>query len=100
MGNRVTVGQRDVAGTSYRQARLSGSSAFPITDPNRNRSFVAFDVLGLVTGTAVQGKAEEDLGDSLENFEADLDDVALLAHLANPFVEAVNLTVGDYAIDL
>ena len=43
-----------------------------LTDPNGNRSEVAFDALGLVAGTAVMGKASEDLGDSLAGFEPDL----------------------------
>jgi RHS repeat-associated protein len=43
-----------------------------VSDPNRNRMKVAFDVLGLVVGTAVMGKPEENLGDSLAGFEADL----------------------------
>lgn len=57
-----------VAGNDYRvlQARL-------LTDPNGNRSQVAFDTLGMVAGTAVMGKSDETLGDSLEDFEPDLD---------------------------
>lgn len=43
-----------------------------ITDPNGNRSAAAFDALGLMTGTAVTGKASENLGDSLAGFSADL----------------------------
>lgn len=43
-----------------------------LTDPNRNRSEVAFDALGLVVATAAMGKQGENLGDSLENFEPDL----------------------------
>ena len=34
-----------------------------VTDPNGNRTAVAFDVLGLVTAIAVMGKATESLGD-------------------------------------
>ncbi len=45
-------------------------------DPNRNRTQVAFDALGMVTGTAVMGKEDEPdgkpKGDSLDDFEADL----------------------------
>lgn len=52
-------------------------------DPNRNRSAVAFDALGMVVGTAVMGKpppapAE---GDSLDGFEPDLTDAVTLRHL-------------------
>lgn len=43
-----------------------------ITDPNGNRSATAFDALGMVAGTAVMGKASENLGDSLTGFLADL----------------------------
>jgi RHS repeat-associated protein len=41
-----------------------------MTDPNGNQSLVAFDALGLVTGTVVMGKSGE--GDSLEDFAPDL----------------------------
>ena len=43
-----------------------------ITDPNGNRSEVAFDVLGMVVGTAVMGKTTESLGDSLTSFTPDV----------------------------
>ncbi len=56
-----------------------------ITDPNGNRSAVAFDALGMVVGTAVMGKANEDLGDSLDGFNADLDEDTIIAHVQNPF---------------
>jgi RHS repeat-associated protein len=55
-----------------------------VTDPNNNRSQVAFDALGMVVGTAVMGKATENLGDSLTGFVADLDDSTMLAHLSDP----------------
>ena len=46
-----------------------------LTDPNRNRTEVAFDTLGMVVGTAVMGKAlpAPVKGDSLAGFDADLD---------------------------
>lgn len=86
LDNRVTIGERDSAGNltltgnDYRvlQPRL-------MMDPNRNRAAVAFDALGLVVGTAVMGKPEENLGDSLVGFVADLDEAVTLSHLANPF---------------
>ncbi|MBD2026809.1 SpvB/TcaC N-terminal domain-containing protein [Leptolyngbya sp. FACHB-711] len=75
LGNRVTIGERDENGNltshgnDYRvlQPRL-------LTDPNRNRTAVAFDALGMVVGTAVMGKPLPDAaeGDSLAGFEADL----------------------------
>lgn len=39
-----------------------------LTDPNGNRSFAAFDALGLAVATAVCGKSSEKLGDSLDGF--------------------------------
>ena len=73
LGNLVTAGERDPAGeltadgNDYRvlAPRL-------VSDPNRNRAAVAFDALGRVAGTAVMGKPEERLGDSLDGFEPDL----------------------------
>ncbi len=50
-----------------------------ITDPNGNRSQVAFDVLGFVTGTAVMGKEGEIKGDSLEGFDPNMGAIDPLA---------------------
>jgi RHS repeat-associated protein len=55
-----------------------------VTDPNGNRSQVAFDILGMVAGTAVMGKTTENLGDSLTGFDADLDDATIVANVTNP----------------
>ncbi len=56
-----------------------------ITDINDNRSAVAFDILGIVVGTAVMGKVEENKGDSLDGgFEPDLDNSAVINHIQNP----------------
>ncbi len=73
------VGNKTAATNDYRvlQPRL-------VLDPNRNRSEVAFDALGMVVGTAIMGKPEESVGDSLEGFVADLDEQDLQQHLANP----------------
>jgi Insecticide toxin TcdB middle/C-terminal region len=43
-----------------------------VTDANDNRAAASFDALGLVAGTAVMGKATENLGDSLNTFVPDL----------------------------
>jgi RHS repeat-associated protein len=43
-----------------------------VTDPNRNRTEVCFDALGMVVATAVMGKVGENLGDLLDDFVADL----------------------------
>ena len=86
LGNLVTAGERDQAGeltvdgNDYRvlAPRL-------VSDPNRNRAAGAFDVLGQVCGTAVMGKPEERLGDSLDSFDPDLPAAAMEAYFADPF---------------
>jgi RHS repeat-associated protein len=88
LGNRVTAGERNPAGNflkngnDYRilQPKL-------VMDPNRNRSEVSFDALGMVVGTAVMGKPEENLGDLLDGFEPDLTDASIAAHLNDPFAD-------------
>lgn len=85
VGNLISVGDRDendqlvTSGNDYRvlQPRL-------VMDANRNRAAVAFDALGMVVGTAVMGKPEEHLGDSLDGFIADPDDSLISNHLSNP----------------
>ncbi|GAB4560631.1 MAG: hypothetical protein Tsb0020_07470 [Haliangiales bacterium] len=92
LGNRITAGERAPDGTitalglDYRvlQPRL-------VMDPNRNRSAVAFDALGMVVGTAVMGKPEERVGDSLDGFIAELDDDDRRAHFADPLATAHQL---------
>ena len=41
-----------------------------MTDPNGNRSEVAFDTLGMVAGTAATAKDGQNLGDTLSGFDA------------------------------
>ncbi len=87
VGNRVTIGQRladdtvdpNVDGNDYRVLQ-----PLLVSDPNRNRAQVAFDALGMVVGTAVLGKLEDRLGDSLDGFVANLDDDVVEYHLENP----------------
>jgi hypothetical protein len=64
-----------------------------ITDPNGNRSRVAFDALGLVVGTAVMGKPGEHKGDFLDNFKADLyqSEIDDFFDAADPHVPALDL---------
>jgi RHS repeat-associated protein len=57
---------------------------YRVIDANGNRTEAAFDALGMVAGTAVMGKENETLGDSLQGFEADMDEPTLLAHLQSP----------------
>ncbi len=55
-----------------------------VKDPNGNRSAVAFDVLGMVAGTAVMGKESEKVGDSLKGFQAQLTQKQIDAFFADP----------------
>jgi RHS repeat-associated protein len=83
LGNQVTAGER-VPGRAV-EPRLDYRVLQPrlVTDPNRNRTEVAFDALGMVVGTAVMGKKGEDVGDLIDNtFEPDLDDSTIAAHMA------------------
>jgi RHS repeat-associated protein len=55
-----------------------------LTDPNGNRSEVAFDTLGMVVGTAVMGKPTPapTEGDSFDTFTSDLSPQAAAAYFA------------------
>ena len=58
-----------------------------VMDPNRNRTAVAFDALGMVVGTAVMGKPEDNpqQGDLLDTaFRTDLTQAEIDKFLANP----------------
>ena len=43
-----------------------------VTDPNGNQTAAAFDILGMVTATAVMGKPGQNQGDELTGFTVDL----------------------------
>jgi RHS repeat-associated protein len=100
LGNRATAGRRkpddalDEGGNDYRvlQPRL-------MMDPNRNCSEVAFDALGLVVGTAVMGKPEDNppKGDRFDSsFETDLTaaDTDAFYEAHDPHVPAPDLLRG------
>jgi RHS repeat-associated protein len=92
LGNLVTAGPRDrddqltAVALDYRvlAPRL-------VSDPNRNQVAAAFDALGRVAGTAVMGKPEERLGDSLDGFDPDPAPAAVAAYFADPFARAHDL---------
>lgn len=69
-----------------------------MTDPNGNRTQVAFDTLGMVAGTAVMGKPlpAPVEGDSLDDFEADLTQARIdeFYDVADPHVPAPELLQG------
>jgi RHS repeat-associated protein len=96
VGNRITVGERRLDGT-IDPSKLGNDYRvlLPqlITDANRNRTQMAFDALGMVVGTAIMGKPEENLGDSLAGFTTDLTETEILAHLANPLA-GPNVVLG------
>ncbi|HEX7445239.1 MAG TPA: toxin TcdB middle/N-terminal domain-containing protein, partial [Methanothrix sp.] len=90
LGNRVTVGERkpnddlDLTrpGNDYRVLQPRQTM-----DHNRNRNAVAFDALGMVVGTAVMGKPEDDpqRGDLLDKaFRTDLTQSEIDQFFANP----------------
>lgn len=90
LGNRVTVGERNIDPTQP-PVRVSQDyrvlQPALVMDPNRNRSEVAFDALGMVVGTAVMGKPEENPipGDRLTAmFRTDLTQTEIDQFLANP----------------
>ena len=56
-----------------------------VTDPNGNRAQAMFDVLGMLVGTAVQGKATGPVeGDSFDTFVADLSPAQIAAFFDVP----------------
>jgi hypothetical protein len=86
LGNRNTVGSRDVDPTKpLLQTGFNYVMMKPvlIMDPNRNRSAVLFDEIGDVIATAVMGKPEETLGDSISGY-APISDAATQAFMQNP----------------
>ena len=66
-----------------------------IIDPNQNHAVVAFDILGMVAGTAVLGKVnaagQSESGDSLESFVTDLTAQQLQEFVRSPRTIAVEL---------
>ncbi|MGW4339248.1 SpvB/TcaC N-terminal domain-containing protein [Rhodococcus koreensis] len=64
---------------------------FRMTDPNGNRTEVAFDTLGLVAATAVMGKKTETKGDSLEGFVPHLTPQQRREFLTDPLGNAGDL---------
>jgi RHS repeat-associated protein len=94
LGNRITIGERrpdnsvnpTKPGNNYRVLQPDLE-----TDVNRNRSAVALDILGMETGTAVMGKPEEAIGDTLAGFEPDLSESVVLEDFIKPLDKAQEL---------
>jgi RHS repeat-associated protein len=62
-----------------------------LVDPNGNRTEAAFDALGMVVATALRGKADQNTGDLLEDFDADPPLPALRAFISDPRAQAASL---------
>jgi RHS repeat-associated protein len=78
--NKVTAGERNDLGQITPKIDYRVLQPTLITDPNLNQSKVVFDALGLVVGTAVMGKSNEQKGDLLDDaFLVDLDQGAIEA---------------------
>ena len=92
LGNLVTAGPRN-PGDQLTFPALDYRVLAPrlVSDPNRNQVAAAFDALGRVAGTAVMGKPEERLGDSLDGFDPDPAASAVAACFADPFALAHDL---------
>lgn len=65
-----------------------------VTDSNGNRTNAEFNALGMLVGTAVMGKEDEQLGDSLDGFDPELSEETIIAHLQDPFTNA-NAVLGN-----
>ena len=87
-GIRDAVGNETRAVHDYRVLRPR-----LLTDANGNRTEVAFDALGLVTGTAVMGRPAPAPveGDSLDGFESDPGEQAVRDYLADPTTHSAQL---------
>jgi RHS repeat-associated protein len=72
LGNTVTANTEDDAHNTSLRMDYRVLQPEWVTDPNKNRTQVAFDALGMVVATAVMGKPEEKKGDNLTNFEAEI----------------------------
>jgi RHS repeat-associated protein len=74
LGNVVIVETEDEQHAAAVRNDYRVLQPFWVTDPNGNRTRVAFDALGMVVGTAVMGKPGQKQGDLIDStFESDLD---------------------------
>jgi len=89
--NKVTAGERDAQGNITNTNNYRVLQPALVTDPNGNRSAVAFDVLGMVVGTAVMGKSGENKGDSLTGFMPDLSEITILNHIQDPLTDPYDI---------
>ena len=91
----ILVQSRDAAGnttTSLTDYRVLAPKQ--VTDANRNRVEVAFDALGMVTGTAIMGKEGDGEGDSLDDFVTNLNESAILGQIHHPLRDPGEILQG------
>ena len=85
--NITTVNTKDDSGNSFIGLDYRVLQPYQVTDLNGNRTAVAFDALGMVVGTAVMGKPENDpkKGDWLDSaFRPDLTQAEIDQFFADP----------------
>lgn len=78
-GTRDALGNTVAATNDYRVLQPQ-----EVRDPNRNRTAVAFDALGLVVATARLGKPGESVGDVLDGFDPNPTLAVLQQFIADP----------------
>jgi hypothetical protein len=87
-GTRDALGNETIAQHDYRVLQVH-----VVTDPNGNRQEARYDALGMLAGTAAQGKAQGPVeGDSFASFQTDLsmEAVAALLDAPDPFALALH----------
>ena len=81
-------------------AGLSRPAADLVTDPNGNRTQALFDALGMLAGTALQGKAAGPVeGDSFDTFTPDLAPREIAAFFDAPDPRALAVTLSWHCDD-
>ncbi len=93
-GNVTSAGARAADGTIVSALDYRVLQPASVTDPNGNRTAIAYDVLGRVAGVAVMGKPGENAGDTLAGFGAELTPDAIDDFLADPIGAASALLGG------
>jgi hypothetical protein len=92
LGNVVTVETKDDNGQTEIRNDYRVLQPYWVTDPNGNRTRVAFDTLGMVVGTAVMGKPGQNQGDILDSsFVADLKPADIQGFAKDPRGQAAAL---------
>lgn len=86
LGNKARAGTRAADGSTINGNDYRVLQPRVMTDPNLNRSQVAFDALGLVVGTAVMGRLDGPVeGDTIDaTFQSDLSPEQIEAFVATP----------------